>query len=528
VSSTSQRWRSAALWLLPVLLLVLAALRPLALPDEGRYAEVGRWMLATGDWLTPRLDGIPFFHKPPLLYWLEASVMAVLGVTPWAARLVVALHAMLMWGMLYVCARHIAGAQVASRAAWMLGSSLAFLVGGQYVNHDTMVATWMGVAIWAFARAFMHDDGVHAGWARLGFVACALGVITKGLIGLLLPGLVLFVWIAWTVQWRKILQLPWVSGLLLFCAIALPWFVLAAREYPDMLAYMFGKHQFGRYTATNFNNGRPWWFYGLAITVLLFPWVLMVAADGVDRLRTWRQAHAPVNGMDARWVSLCWIWVLAILGFFSIPNSKLIGYALPVMPPLALLAALWWQKKVVALPWAKTLMVVLVGGNIAIAIVANHEASKYTLLRSSADVARVLACERQANDVVAAVDDYPYDLPFYAQLTQPVEAIQDWQKLRQTAGDNWRRELFEGADFDVQAGDKALLPMSRLTALQHLPHAWVLAPNDSATLNAQHHDGFVVAHVGHAWTLYRSALTPKSPETAEQKSLRGCEDQSKK
>ena len=149
--------------LLPVLLLILAALRPLALPDEGRYAEVGRWMWMTGDWLTPRLDGIPFFHKPPLLYWLEASAMTVLGASPWAARLVVALHACLMMGLMVVCTRHIAGADVARRATWMFGSSLAFLMGGQYVNHDMMVATWMGVAIWCFARALMHDGGVHAG-----------------------------------------------------------------------------------------------------------------------------------------------------------------------------------------------------------------------------------------------------------------------------------------------------------------------------------------------------------------------------
>ena len=84
----SPRWRTWGLWLLPVLLLLLASVRPLSIPDEGRYAEVGRWMLMSGDWLTPRVDGIPFFHKPPLLYWLEAASMAVFGATPWAARIV--------------------------------------------------------------------------------------------------------------------------------------------------------------------------------------------------------------------------------------------------------------------------------------------------------------------------------------------------------------------------------------------------------------------------------------------------------
>jgi 4-amino-4-deoxy-L-arabinose transferase-like glycosyltransferase len=530
----SPRWRIWGWVLLPLFLLVLAALRPLALPDEGRYAEVGRWMAMSGDWLTPRLDGIPFFHKPPLLYWLEAAVMSVLGATPWAARLVVAVHGCLMLGLMWVCTRHIAGAKVAQRAAWMFGSSLAFLVGGQYVNHDMMVATWMGVAIWCFARAFMHDAGVHAGWARWGFVACALGVLSKGLIGLLLPGLVLFVWIAYTWQWRKILALPWVSGLFLFAIIALPWFVLAAREHPDMLAYMFGKHQFGRYTATTFNNGRPWWFYGLAITVLMFPWVFVVAADGVQRLRTAAirmlrsGAHDVGAGdVDARWVALCWIWIVAILGFFSIPNSKLIGYALPVMPALAVLAALWWQQHVAPRHWGRFVFGALVVVNLGLAIVAQVSASRYTEQRGTRDVAEVLACAAQSTDVVAAVDDYPYDLPFYAQLTRPLEVIQDWGTLRQTAGDNWRRELFEGADFDASAA-RSLVPMARLQALKQEPHAWVVAPNASAVLNAQAHEGFTLITTGQAWSLYRSSLAFERPESTEQKSLRGCKHQRKK
>ena len=510
-SSTSSRWRTWGLCVLPLLLLVLAAWRPLALPDEGRYADVGRWMLSSGDWLTPRLDGIPFFHKPPLLYWFEATSMMVFGVTPWAARLVVAAHACLMWGVLFVCARHIAGVDVARRAAWILGSSLAFLVGGQYVNHDMMVATWMSVAIWCFARALMHADGVHAGWARAGFVACALGVLSKGLIGLLLPGLVLVLWISWTCQWRKVWSLPWVSGVLLFVALALPWFVLAAREHPDMLAYMFGKHQFGRYTATTFNNARPWWFYGVAVAVLMFPWVFLVLTDGVQRV--WQRVVQAVRPSTqeaspelahAHAVALCWIWVLAILGFFSIPNSKLIGYALPVMPPLALIAALWWQRRMTVHAWAPRAFASTVSVALVIAATANWVGGRYTLQHSSADVAAVLACEVAPTDVVAVVDEYPYDLPFYAQLQQPLEVIQDWDTLRQTAGDNWRRELFEGADFDAKAA-QSLVPPARLESLKKEPRAWVLAPKASATLNAQQHDGFMPVFAGQAWVLYRSA-----------------------
>lgn len=532
--------RTWALVLLPALLLILAALRPLALPDEGRYAEVGRWMAMSGDWLTPRLDGIPFFHKPPLLYWLEASAMTVLGATPWAARLVVALHAMLMWSLLWACARHIAGKAVANRSAWMLGSSLAFLIGGQYVNHDTLVATWMGVGIWCFARALMQSNGVHAGWARAGFVACALGVLSKGLIGLLLPGFVLCIWVTWTWQWRKVWALPWLSGILLFVAVALPWFVVAAREHPDMLAYMFGKHQFGRYTATTFNNARPWWFYGVAIAVLMFPWVFLVAASAGHSVRQQVRAlstQAPksplkdlppgLTTVDPSWAALCWIWIVAILGFFSIPNSKLIGYALPVMPPLALLAALWWQRHVAPRAWGERLFAMVVGLNLALAVAGQVAAVRYTQKHSSLDVAAVLACQVRPSDVVAAVDEYPYDLPFYAQVTRPLEVIQDWDTLRQTAGDNWRRELFEGADFDAQAA-RSLVPLSRLESLKQTPQAWVVAPNNSGMLNGQQHAGFELVFAGRAWSLYQSSATAKGPEATEQKGLRGCKDQGKK
>ena len=540
--SLGVRW---ALGLWPALLLVLAALRPLALPDEGRYADVGRWMWVSGDWLTPRLDGLPFFHKPPLLYWLEAVSMQMFGATPWAARSVVAMHACLMWGLMWHCVRHFADAVTARRAAWMLGSSLAFLVGGQYVNHDMMVATWMGVAIWCFARALLHPEGVHANWARAGFVACALGVLSKGLIGLLLPGLVLTLWVSWTWQWRKVWALPWVSGVLLFMAVALPWFVLAAQVHPDMLAYMFGTHQFGRYTATTFNNAHPWWFYGVAVVVLLFPWVFFAAADGWQRV----QAHArhkllgkapspPAASGDmlgrvalnqGPWISLCWIWILAILVFFSIPNSKLIGYALPVIPPLAVLAAVWWQQHWATRAWGRHVFAVLVGLALALALAANFVAARYTQKRSSADVATELGCLIKPGDVVAVLDDYPYDLPFYAQLQQPVEVLQDWDTLRRTAGDNWRRELFEGANFDAQAA-RVLQPVSRLEALQQQAGAWVLAPNGSARLNLQNHAGFDLVLGGQAWSLYRSRMAassaaPERPQAAEHKGLGRCQHQ---
>eukprot|EP01030_Chromulinospumella_sphaerica_P006142 gene6142-6003_t len=139
----------ACIWLL---LLVLALIRPLSLPDEGRYADIGRWMFISDDWLVPRLNGIPFFHKPPLLYWLQAEVFHLAGVHVWTARLVTAVHALIMLTGVYLGVRRILGEITARKVSLVLGTSVGYLVGGQYINHDFLVATWITVAIGLFAH----------------------------------------------------------------------------------------------------------------------------------------------------------------------------------------------------------------------------------------------------------------------------------------------------------------------------------------------------------------------------------------
>ncbi len=485
----------AALWLL---LLLLASMRPLSVPDEGRYGEIGRWMLVSGDWLTPRLNGLPFFHKPPLLHWLSAVSVALLGVSELAVRLVPALHAGLMLGTLYLAARRICSEAIARRAAVMLGSSLTFLIGGQYVNHDMLVATWIGLAIWCFAFAFMAGERPDARLARLGFLACALGMLSKGLIGVALPGLVLFVWLIWTRQFKKMLYLPWFSGLALFAAVALPWFVLAQRAYPDFFTYMFIGQQFNRYTAASYNNPQPFWFYLLALALLLFPWVFF--ALGQAR-RVTGMTRATALDIAEVWWRLCWAWVLAILVFFSIPNSKLVGYILPVTPPLALLAALGWQRAVAHKVWARGLFVGLVLVNLGVALAIVLSVGPVTRAARTQDVAAVLACAAAPQNTIYVADRYPYDLPFYLQSQKPLVVLADWPQLRKTAGDGWQRELFEGADFDAQAAQVLQLP-AVLGPAGLAPGNWYLAPTNDALVRGL--PGWELFFKGAGWRLYRS------------------------
>ena len=481
-------------------------------------------MLQSGDWLTPRLNGIPFFHKPPFLYWLEAISLATFGVNELALRLVPALHVGLMLIVLYLSTRTISTEQIARRAAIMLGTSLTFLVGGQYINHDMAVATWIGVAIWCFAFAFMAGDKPNATLARLGFVACAFGMLSKGLIGIALPGLVIFIWLLWTRQFKKVLYLPWLSGLALFAAIALPWFVMAQQKYPQLFNYMFIGQQFNRYTAATYNNPQPWWFYLLSVVLLLFPWVFF-ALNQVRRPVAQAPKAAPLIGKA--WWSLCWIWAVAIMAFFSIPNSKLIGYVLPVMPALALLSALGWERSMAHRARAAKIFAALCLLNFVGALVLMTQVGEVTRTGRSQDVARALACAARPSDIVYVSGAYPYDLPFYAQTSKPLVVLENWPLLRQQTGDGWQRELFEGADFDAQAA-KVLQSLEGLAQAGLTPGNWLVVSTGNGM--AEGLAGWKLYFQGAGWLLYQSGhpLAAEGPEAAEQKGLPGCKDQGDK
>ena len=157
------------------------------------------------------------------------------------------------------------------------------------------------------------------------------------------------------------------------------------------------------------------------------------------------------------------------------------------------------------------------------ALIFNGLAGRYSARHSTQDIARVLACVARGSDTVYALGEYPYDLPFYTQSTKPMVVVQDWPALRASAGDNWRRELFEGADFDPVAG-QVLQTFEVLEAAVRLPGQWLVAPNDLQA--AQIPADWLPVQKGSGWSLWASA--PKRPETAEHKGLPGCQHQGAK
>jgi len=291
------------------------------------------------------------------------------------------------------------------------------------------------------------------------------------------------------------------------------------------LTYLFGVQQFTRYVGSGFNNAWPWWFYLPCMALLLFPWVFLALGEGAAQLR--RRAPAPASALARPVLLLCWIWIAAITVFFSIPQSKLIGYILPVMPPLALLAAAGWGRwldgRRAASAWLAALAVLML---VAMGVLT-QVAARYTASRSSArDIAQALACAAAPDDPVYAVGGFPYDLPFYARMTHPLIAVQDWVRLRATENDTWKRELFEAGDFDPAMAARVLQsPPAALDAARAAPNAWVVANQgqDAALKN----EGFRPVAQGKHWTLYASPampverLAPEGPEAAQNKGQHG-------
>jgi hypothetical protein len=207
--------------------------------------------------------------------------------------------------------------------------------------------------------------------------------------------------------------------------------------------------------------------------------------------------------------SLACIWVVAILGFFSIPNSKLLGYALPVVPALAVMSALGWSC---LQGWRgqRWLWRGLLTLGVVLAAVANQFAGQFIDKFSSRDVAAALACRAGPTAPVYVLGGYPYDLPFLANRAAPLLVMQDWAALRGKVGDEWRGELLDGARFDTEAA-KVLVPLGTLPGLAEQPGQWVVVAHTALPELAPPLQAFERSVEGRNWSLYRSLGTSENP-----------------
>ncbi|HEX9463232.1 MAG TPA: phospholipid carrier-dependent glycosyltransferase [Alphaproteobacteria bacterium] len=330
---------AADLLLLTVLIgavyLALLGHRPLAVPSEARYAEIPREMLATGDWLTPRLNGVKYFEKPPLMYWLVALSEAAFGRSEFAVRLPTAAFGLGGCLLVYVAARRLWTRRAGLLAAGTLATALLYFELSRQTLLDMPVAVFLTGASLAFLLGIRAPPGSPARVRAmyLMYAAAALATMTKGLIGIVLPGLVVFTWLLITARWAELCHVRLVSGTVLFLAIAAPWHVVVGLANPEFFWFYFVHEHVLRFVTPEAGRNQPAWFFVPILIAGWLPWCVFLPSAVLDSVRRWRAGNA-----DDLFILL---WFALPFLFFSASHSKLIPYALPFFPPLALLLGAW-------------------------------------------------------------------------------------------------------------------------------------------------------------------------------------------
>ena len=326
-------------------------------PDEGRYAEIPREMLTTGNWITPRLDGLKYFEKPALQYWATALAYQAFGEHEWTARLWSALT-----GFAGILATFMTGSLLWNRRAGFLsacvlaGSFLYFAIG--HINIlDMGVTFFMSLSLMALVLGQSSDSARHRfGWMMLCWAAMGLSMLSKGLIGIVLPGAVLVIYTLIRREWRIWNRLYLLPGLALFLLIVLPWFILVSRANPEFLWFFFIHEHWLRFLTPIAGREHPWYTFIFVVLIGILPWtgnMLFALKQNLLFRQPKRSGFSPAT--------MLMVWSVFIFVFFSVSHSKLVPYILPIFPALALLtgeqmsrmdgrqlARQWWPAAILA------------------------------------------------------------------------------------------------------------------------------------------------------------------------------------
>ena len=314
-------------------------------PDEPRYAWIARDMAETGDWVTPRLYGKPWFEKPPLFYWGAAVCFKMFDVNEAAARLPSAISALLSTLALAWLAWRLYGAETARWLLLLLPTTVGMIgfshaaatdmpFSGMLTIAMVCAAVVLGLVPAGAGGAIPAPANPSTPWPALllfGFFM-GLAVLAKGPAGIILCGGAVFFWAIFTKRWRDAFRLLHPEAIVAFCITTLPWYTLCARRNPNFFHIFIIEQNFKRYFTPEFHHIQPFWFYGAVLLIALLPWTA---------LAVWSFIVGSVQLARAKYVSsnslFFLTWGLFCLVFFSISRSKLPGYILPAIPALVVL-----------------------------------------------------------------------------------------------------------------------------------------------------------------------------------------------
>ena len=477
-------------YFLLLLLLLLSALvihmygiggHPLLDPDEGRYSEIPREMIESGDYITPKLNYVKYFEKPVLFYWMNVLSFKTFGENEFAARFPTVLTAVLGALLTYAMAKSIYCHKTALFSSIILLTMLLYLAIGQINIIDMTLSFFITLSLFGF-------------WLKrywLFYAGMALALLSKGLIGIVFPGAIVFWYIVLTKQWplfKEILTNR--RGIILFLIISLPWFILVCIVNRDFFYFFFIQEHFLRYATKMHGRYQPVWFFIPILILGVMPWVGFIpktlkALFGVHK----KEEH------EKRALIFLYLWIFIIFMFFSLSSSKLIPYIVPVMPPLAVIFGAFLNNMLndedldfakSVFTWGAPLFALISAASIIYPFIDRHELGILKLLsytiplgaaslaflalgfyslkkkniklfvfgmltlsllfsavakrgftlmgetRSAYDTALLISEHKREGDLVAQIWDYDQGLPFY--LKQRIILI------------DWRGELSFGAD----------------------------------------------------------------------------------
>ncbi|MGE5467252.1 MAG: phospholipid carrier-dependent glycosyltransferase [Ignavibacteria bacterium] len=320
--------------------------RKLVKPDEGRYSEIPREMVASGDWTTPRLNDIKYFEKPALQYWATAAAFEAFGEHHWTARLWPALTGFLGVLTTAFAAAALWGAAAGFAAGCVLAGSLLYVLIGHINTLDMGVSFFLSSAIFAFIMA-QRDEARPAQTRRWMWGAWALlggAVLSKGLIGIVLPGATLVGYTLWQRDWRLWKKLHLVSGILVLLAVTAPWFIAVSLANPEFPHFFFIHEHFERFATKVHGRYQPMWYFVPVLLGGIVPWLVGFLAMAV---------RAPAqDAMHFQPRRFLLVWIVVVFGFFSVSDSKLVSYILPLFPAVAALIG-WHLARIAprALAW---------------------------------------------------------------------------------------------------------------------------------------------------------------------------------
>lgn len=304
-------------------------------PDEPRYASIARAMAETGDWVTPRLDGQPWFEKPVLYYWSAAVAFRLFGVNDFSVRLPSAVFATLAVLVLAWLAKRIYGDETAWAVLLIFPTSVGVFAFARAGTADLPFSASLALSmVAAYCAVWEEKQSAQRTWQILFGAALGLATLAKGPAAIVLAGGSVLVWALIAGRWNQALRLAHPLAMIAFCVVALPWYALCAMRNPEFLSIFLLSHNVERFLTPVFQHAQPPWFFGPILLLGLLPWSALLAGTLRDAMALWREKKL----REAPGLFFA-CWVIFPLVFFSLSRSKLPGYILPVFAPLVLLLA---------------------------------------------------------------------------------------------------------------------------------------------------------------------------------------------